>query len=475
MSLRITVIGAGPGGYTAAFDAARRGAEVTLLESKYLGGTCLNCGCIPTKTLKSSAEALETVRRAAEFGLTGGEASSVDMSAVIARKRKVTETLRGGLEKACAKLKVKVIHGRGQIVNAGLVRATLADGSVQDIEGDCIIIATGSNVLNLPSLPVDGKYILSSDEALELEYVPARLLIVGGGVVGTELAFIFRSFGSDVTIVEGQDHLLPIPSVDEEMSKLLLREAKKKKIRVELCRTVNTTKVKNNVVTAELGPSPFLDPALVPASAKKPLTLEADCIFMTIGRVPNTEGLGLSEAGIKTDKRGGYIVVNEHLETSVPGIYAIGDILGPAHIMLAHMASAEAHVAVANIFGATETPNYNVVPSGIFSSPEIGDVGLTEKQAREKGFDVVTSAFQFRELGKAQAMGELPGVFKLVANKADGKLLGAHIAGAHATDLIAECALALQLGATAADIAGTIHAHPTLAEGIMEAAAAMTE
>lgn len=474
MALRITVIGAGPGGYTAAFDAAKRGAEVTLVESRWLGGTCLNCGCIPTKTLKSSAEALETIRRAAEFGIAGAGTPTVDMPAVIARKRKVTETLQGGLEKTCAKLKVKLVMGRGQVVNAGLVKVTLADGTVQDIEGDRVIIATGSNVLNLPTLPVDGTHILSSDEALELDHVPARLVIVGGGVVGTELAFIFRAFGSEVTIVEGQNRLLPVPSVDEEMSKLLQREAKKKGIKVELARTVNATRVEDGKVFAELGPSPFLAPELVPASAKKPVTLEADCLFMTIGRVANSDGLGLAEAGIATDKRG-YITVNDHLETSVPGVYAIGDILGPARIMLAHMASAEAHVAVANIFGAEETPDYNVVPSGIFSSPEIGDVGLTEAQAEAQGYEVVTSEFQFRELGKAQAMGELPGVFKLVADKASGKLLGAHFAGAHATDLISECAIALHMGATVSDIARTIHAHPTLAEGVMEAAADIAE
>ena len=469
MALRITVIGAGPGGYVAAFDAAKRGAEVTLVESHWLGGTCLNCGCVPTKTLKSSAEALETVHRAAEFGIANAGTPTVDMPAVIERKRKVSATLRGGLEKTCQKLKVNVVMGRGKVVNANLVKVTLADGSVQDVEGDKVIIATGSNVLNLPSLPVDGKFILSSNEALELDHVPARLIVVGGGVVGTELAFIFRAFGSEVTIVEGQNRLLPVPSVDDDMSKLLLKEAKKKGIKVELCRTVEGTRVEDGKVYADLGPSPFLAPELIPASAKKPATLEADCIFMTIGRVANTDGLGLAEAGIETDKRG-YVVVNDYLETNVPGIYAIGDILGPARIMLAHMASAEAHVAVANIFGAQEKPNYDVVPSGIFVSPEIGDVGLTEAQAKAKGYDVATSEFQFRELGKAQAMGELPGMFKLVADKATGKLLGAHFAGAHATDLISETALALQLGATISDIAHTIHAHPTLAEGVMEAA-----
>jgi len=471
--MRITVIGAGPGGYTAAFAAAKRGAEVTLVEAKWLGGTCLNCGCIPTKTLKSSAEALETVQRAAEFGISGVGSPSVDMPAVMARKRKVSQILRDGLEKTCQKLKVNLVMGKARVVSASLVKVTLADGSMQDIEGDRVIIATGSRVLDLPALPVDGTCILSSNEALELEHVPGSILIVGGGVVGTELAFIFRAFGSQVTVVEGQNRLLPIPSVDEEMSKLIQREARKKGIKVELCRTVTATRVEEGRVFAELGPSPFLAPEQVPASARKPLTLEADCIFTTAGRAADTQGLGLAEAGIKTDSRG-FIVADDYLETSVPGIYAIGDVLGPSRIMLAHMASAEALTAVANIFGAKEKPDYDVVPSGIFSSPEVGDVGLTEAQARARGFDVATSEFQFRELGKAQAMGELPGLFKLVADKNSGKLLGAHFAGAHATDLIAEAALALHMGASAADIARTIHAHPTLAEGVMESASNLT-
>jgi len=227
------IIGSGPGGYRTAEYAAKNGLQVVIVESAHAGGTCLNCGCIPTKTLKSSAEALETIHRASEFGIAAEGGAVVDMPAVVARKHKVSETLQGGLEKTCAKLKVKVVMGRGQVVNAGLVKATLADGSVQDIEGDRVIIATGSDVLNLPSLPVDGKYILSSNEALELDHVPPRLVIVGGGVVGCELAFIFRAFGSQVTIVEGQNRLLPVPSVDDEMSKLLLREAKKKGIKVE--------------------------------------------------------------------------------------------------------------------------------------------------------------------------------------------------------------------------------------------------
>ncbi|MDR3175743.1 MAG: dihydrolipoyl dehydrogenase [Desulfovibrio sp.] len=469
MATRITVIGAGPGGYNAAFEAARAGVEVTLVEFARLGGTCLNTGCIPTKTLKASAEVLETVHRSKEFGLSGSCDVEVDMNAVVARKRKVTDILIGGLEKTCAKLKINLIYGRGQVINAGLVKVTKQDGSVEEVKGDKVIIATGSSTLNLPSLPVDHRYILNSDDALELDHVPASLIIVGGGIVGTELAFIYHSFGSNVTVVEGQARILPVPSIDDEMSKLIQREMKKARINVELCRTVNSTKAEGGKVKAVMGSSPFLPPEAIPASAKEETTIEADAIIVAVGRVPNTEGLGLAEAGITTDKHG-YIEVDDFLETSVPGIYAIGDVLGPFRIMLAHMAAAEGFVAARNCMGAREKPRYDVVPSGIFCTPEIADVGLTENQARDKGYEVATSLFQFRELGKAQAMGELPGVFKFIADKKTGKLLGAHIAGAHATDLIAELALALEMGATVKDIAHTIHAHPTLAEGVFEAA-----
>ncbi len=469
MALRITVIGAGPGGYTAAFEAARRGAEVSLVEARELGGTCLNRGCIPTKALKSSADALEAVKRAAEFGIAGAGAPAADMPAVLARKAKVVETLQSGLAKACAQRKVKLVEGRARLVSAALVQVASPDGGVQELASDRVILATGSSVLRLPSLPCDGKYVLTSDEALALDRVPARLLVVGGGVVGCELAFVFRAFGSQVTVVEGLDRLLPVPSIDQDMSKLLLREAKKRGIKAELCRTVAGVRIEEGRVVADLAPSPFVPEDRLPASAKKPLSLEADCVFSTVGRVPNTEGLGLAEAGVAVDARG-WIAVNASLETSLPGVYAIGDVLGPSRIMLAHMAEAEARCAAAACFGEAAEPEYAVCPSGIFTSPEIGCVGLSEEQAKAKGYDCACPQILFRELGKAHAMGELAGVFKLVADRATGRLLGAHIAGAHATDLIAEAALALHKGCTVQDLAATIHAHPTLAEGMLEAA-----
>lgn len=469
--MKLTIIGAGPGGYSAAFAAAKAGAEVTLVERAKLGGTCLHTGCIPTKTLRSSADVLDMGSRLAEFGIAGECALRADMPAVVARKCKVTATLQTGLEKTCAALKVRVVRGTAELVNAGLVRVRTAEG-VEDIAGDNVILATGSSPLELPALPVDHARVLSSDDALELQEVPASLIIVGGGVIGCELAFIYRAFGSKVTVVEGQARLLPLPSVDEELSRLMQREMKKRGIAVELARTVTAVTpagddAPGTGVSVEIGASPFVQAANPPA----PRRLEAEAVCVTVGRVPHTDGLNLAAAGVKTDGRG-WIEADDFLETSVPGVYAIGDILGPRRIMLAHMAVAEAHTAVHNILHPQDrkTQRYDVVPSAVFTAPEIGEVGLSETQARERGFAVKTAVFQFRELGKAQAMGALAGLFKIVAEEGTGRLLGVHIAGAHASDLIAEAALALQKGCTAAELYETIHAHPTLSEGLYEAA-----
>lgn len=465
--MNITIIGAGPGGYIAAFDAARRGASVTLVEKADIGGTCLNWGCIPTKTIKASAEALETAKRLGEFGIvpTEGELSrfKADMAAIVARKEKVRKVLCGGLEKTCASLKIRLLRGQAELGAGRTVLVHGADGT-EEIASDAVILATGSKVLDLPSLPVDHQYIINSDDALNLDHVPARMVIVGGGVIGCELAFIFRAFGAEVTVVEGLDRLLPIPSVDEDMSRLLQREAKKHGLKVELAKTVKSATVSDGKVTCVLGPSPF-----VPGASGAETTIETDMVLVAVGRTPNSAGLKLTEGGVEMDARG-WIKADGGMRTTAEGIYAIGDALGPARVMLAHVASAEGLCAVANCYGENRTLDYSVIPAGIFTSPEIGTVGLSESEARAQGLAVRCQVFQFRELGKAQAMGELPGMFKLVCEEGSGRILGVHIAGAHATDLIAEAALAMQKGMTAADIAHTIHAHPTLAEGVYEAA-----
>jgi dihydrolipoamide dehydrogenase len=466
---RITIIGAGPGGYTAAFAAARAGAEVTLVERAEVGGTCLHSGCIPTKTFKASSEALESAGRLGEFGIrSAGGAWPVfqaDLAAVVARKDKVRGILRGGLEKTCASLKIRLLRGRAELTG-GLGVDVRTESGVEKADADAVILAVGSRTLELPSLPFDRKRIISSDDALALQQPPRRLLIVGGGVIGCEFAFIFRSFGSEVTVVEGLSRLLPIPSIDEDMSRLLQREAKKHGIRTELAKTVKSAVVGDGGVVCTLSPSPF-----VPGATGPETEMEADMVLVAVGRSANTEGLGLDKAGVETDGRG-WIKADERMRTSAPGIFAIGDALGPAKIMLAHMATAEGLCAVSNCLGKETSLEYSVVPSAIFTSPEIGAVGLSEAEAKEKGFAVRCASFQFRELGKAQAMGELPGMFKLVCEEESGRILGAHIAGAHATDLVAEAALAVREGLTVDRIAHTIHAHPTLAEGLYEAAEA---
>ena len=464
----ITIIGSGPGGHIAAFEAARRGADVTLIEKTDVGGTCLNTGCIPTKTLKSSAEALETAGKLAQFGIAteaGEEKISfkADMAAVVARKERVRKVLCGGLEKTCASLNIRLVRGAAELAADKTVRVHTEEGT-EEIKSDNIILATGSSTLDLPSLPVDHKHIINSDDALNLDHVPNSMVIVGGGVIGCELAFIYRAFGAKVTVVEGLDRLLPIPSVDVDMSRLLQREAKKHRIKVELAKTVKSATVVDGKVSCVLGASPFVEGA-----TGEDTTLEADVVLVAVGRTPNIDGLGLDAAGVETDNRG-WIKADDGMRTTAEGIYAIGDALGPARVMLAHVASAEGLCAVENCLGADKTLDYSVIPAGIFTSPEIGTVGLSEADAISKGFDVRSQVFQFRELGKAQAMGELPGMFKLVCEKDSGKILGAHIAGAHATDLIAEAALAIEKGLTASDLAHTIHAHPTLAEGLYEVA-----
>lgn len=466
--MRLTIIGGGPGGYTAAFAAAEKGCEVTLIENSALGGTCLNRGCIPTKTMRASADAFGMASRLAEYGVMGCTAPGIDLRSVKKRKESVVSILRNGLEKTCARLRITFLHGRAKIVDAHTV-IVHSDAGDTTVSGDAVIIATGSRILELPGLAFDHKYIINSDDALELETIPSRLVIVGGGVIGCELACIYRAFGSSVTIVEGQDRLLPLPSIDKDISALLNRELRKQKIKVLTGKTLKDVSVEAGVVHGTAAPSPFVENSV--SAGKQEEHIEADMVLVTVGRLPATEGLGLEEAGIAVDERG-WIAVNERLETSVPGVYAIGDILGPSRVMLAHAASMEGLCVVDSLLGEPRLMDYGAVPSAIFTAPEIGEVGLSESQAKSAYPHVVCATVQMRELGKAHAMGELPGLFKIVVDADTSRVLGVHIAGAHASDLIAEAGLALNTKATVNDIAATIHAHPTLAEGFFEAARA---
>lgn len=466
----IVILGGGPGGYSAAFSAARKGFEVTLVEQDKVGGTCLNTGCVPTKTIKASAEVLHLSKRMAEFGLDFDGNVQPNIDAIINRKAKVCTTLRGGLEKTCKQLGVTLVKGRGKLLDNRTIEIDSPDDSPYQIKADKVILATGSRTLQIPGLPFDHTFVISSDDALECTKIPEEMIILGGGVIGCEMAGIFSEFGTKVTIVEGQGRLLPIPGIDDSISALLLKEFKKKKIKVHLNRTLEDLVIENNRASCILKDSPFSPPA----KPGKDLPLSADNVMVTVGRRPNTEDIGLDKAGVTVDERG-WIKADEGLETESPGIYAIGDVLGPSRFMLAHVATIEGLHVVDAIAGNKKAMDYRVVPSAIFTSPEIGCVGLSQRDAESAGYDIETETLLMRVLGKSQAMGELSGLCKIVADKGSGEVLGIHIASAHATDILAESTLAIQKKLSITDLADTIHAHPTLAEGIFETALAMKE
>lgn len=467
MSKSIVIIGAGPGGYVAAIRAAQLGAEVTLVEQAALGGTCLHWGCIPTKTLKTSAEVIEHFQRAAEMGVDLTGTFQANLERIMARKDAVVSLLAQGVKKILDSYRIRLVAGTATIAHPRKVWVQGTEGDLQPLETDGLIIASGSHPLDAPAFPVDGRHILSSSQALQLKKIPDSLLIIGGGVIGCEFAFIFRLLGSRVTVVEALSRLLPLPAIDEDCSAIIRREMKKRKIQVLTDKAVEKIEIIHGKVRATLGPSPFLE--RMEEKDRKPLTLDAEKVLVCIGRRPRLEGLGLEGLGLETEE-GGWIKTNEKMETNIPGVYAVGDVLGPSKIMLAHVASAEGLVAAENCLGQERTMDYEAVPSAVFTFPEVAAVGLTETQARKKGIAVRADSFPFRALGKSQAMGEIAGQVKIVSEETSGKILGVHIVGPHASDLIAEGTLALRLGATVADLARTIHAHPTLAEALMETA-----
>jgi dihydrolipoamide dehydrogenase len=451
MSLKLTIIGAGPGGYVAAIRAAQRGARVTVVEDAEVGGTCLNRGCIPTKTLIASAEALAHARRAAEFGVEIAGDVSYNLSRIRERKDKVVATQVKGIKGLFKSWGVSLIEGRGTLLPPDTVRVVQKDGTTTDVKSDRIIIATGSRPSKIPGILFDGESVITSDDAVQLKKVPKSLLIIGAGVIGSEFAFIYRTFGAEVTMVEMMPRALS--TEDEEMSGIIEREFKKAGIKL-------MTNVK--VDRVEKGAE-----GMMVATLSEGRQVKAEMVLVSIGRSMNSENLGLEIAGMIKGRRG-EIIVNEKMETSLPGIYAIGDVTGK--ILLAHVASHQGLVAVENALGGDEKMDYAVVPSGIFTMPEIGSVGLRENEAVLKGIKIRVGRFPYRALGKAHAMGEIVGMAKVIADEATDKVLGVHICGAHATDMVHEGALAIKMGATSNDLGNMIHAHPTLAEAVMEAA-----
>ena len=450
MPIKLTIIGSGPGGYVAAIRAAQQGAAVTIVESGEVGGTCLNWGSIPTKTLIASAEALERTRNAADFGIQVSGEVGYNLAKIRERKDKVVATQVKGIRGLFKSWGVNLIEGRGSLVASDTVRVVRKDGTTVDIKSDKIIVATGSRPAKLPGFPFDGESVITSDEAIQLTSIPKSLLIIGAGVIGSEFAFIYRTFGAEVTMVEMVAHA--VATEDEEISGILERELKKAKIK--LITNVKVEKVEKG------------QDGIMVAKLSNNTEVKAERILVSIGRSMNSENLGLENAGVLTGKRG-EIPVNDKMETSAPGVYAVGDVTG--NMMLAHVASHQGLVAVDNALGGDSLMDYTVVPAGIFTMPEIGSVGIREQQAIAKGIKYRVGRFQFRGLGKAHAMGEIAGMVKIIADEATDRVLGVHICGAHATDLVHEGALAITMGATAKQLGNMIHAHPTLAEGIMEA------
>lgn len=472
MAEQITIIGAGPGGYAAALRASSLGANVTLVEKEGVGGTCLNWGCIPSKIMKTTADLLLKFNEAHKYGINVQDPVALNMVALMARKQTLIQTQQQGILSQLKKARVAVLKGRAKVRTLGLVTVTDDSGTRTDISFDQLILATGTVPLNVPAFPFNGRTILSSNDLLSLTRIPESIIIVGGGVIGCEFAFILAALGSTVTVVEAMDRLLPLDSVDAACAKLLVREMKKRKIKVILDRSVTACEPHDRGVSVMVGDSPFSSPKN--NTTITPVKIEVSAMAVCIGRTPLSTDLGLDTIGLETDERG-WIPVNNAMETAVKGVYAIGDITGPSRIMLAHVATHEAMVAAENATGGTRTMSYNAVPNAIFTMPEIGTVGLSEQGCQNKGIDAQCFTVNFRTLGKAQVMGEIAGEAKIVLERPTGSVLGLHLIGPHATDLIAEGALAVKNGLTISDLAKTIHAHPTLAEIVSELALKATD
>jgi dihydrolipoamide dehydrogenase len=467
MSNQIAIIGAGPGGYVAAIRAAQLGGAVTVIESDNVGGTCLNWGCIPSKIMKATADKLEDFRRATDFGLRLEGDIALDMSLLASRKKKIIMTQAGGILNLLKKHKIAYLKGKAVITGMGQLRVHQDGDGVAQVDWDKLIIATGSRPIQMDGMPFDGSHIISSNDILHIEKVPQSIIILGGGVIGCEFAFILASMGSEVTLVEALPRLLPLPSIDISCSKVLQREMKKKKIRFLVNRSVTSAVIEDNSVWVTIGSSPF--DASITQNQIKPETVKADKLLLCVGRQPNTDSLGLETIGLEMDEKG-WIPANEQMETYVKGIYAIGDVLGPEKVMLAHVASHEGMIAAENAMGGVKQMDYRAIPNAIFTSPEVANVGLSEMQAKDTGHPVRSDTVLFRNIAKSQVMGEIAGEAKLVSRADNKTLLGVHIVGPHATELIAEATLVLQMGGTVNDFAETIHAHPTLSEVMMETA-----
>lgn len=445
--MKITIIGAGPGGYEAAIMAAKLGAEVTVIEKKEVGGTCLNIGCIPTKSLLTSADVLTTSLEAEKFGVCNDH-TTVELKQIIERKDKLVTGLVKGIEFLFESNGVNLVRGIGKLIDSKTVEVQLNDGGAEILVSDKILLATGSIPICPEMFHYDGEKVITSTEALALKTPPKSMIVVGGGVIGCELGQFFNHLGTKITIVEMADQILSFE--DESVAKQLLRQFKREKIKVLTATGVTDVKVEDSGVVVTL---------------TNGVILEAEMMLLSIGRSSYSKGLNLEASGIKVDSKG-QIEVDERLETSVKGIYAVGDLINTPY--LAHVASKEGIIAAENMLGKNKTAVHKAIPRCVYTDPQIAAVGLTEKEAQQKGINYKTGSFDFRALGKAQIIGKIQGQVKIIVDEQD-VIIGASIIGPEATDLLAELTMAVHLGLTAEVLGDVIHPHPTLSEAIMEA------
>ena len=454
----LIVIGTGPGGYVCAIRAAQLGLKVAVVEKRAThGGTCLNVGCIPSKALLHASEAYAEAGHAFE-GMGIKVAPELDLAGMLAFKDAGVKGNVDGVAFLLKKNKIDHFHGTGRIAEAGKVEVTFINGEKHAVEATAIVIATGSEVAKLPGVEIDEKRIVSSTGALSLAKVPKRLVVIGGGYIGLELGSVWSRLGSQVTVVEMLDRITP--GLDAEVARQLQRVLEKQGLKFELGAKVAGVDTKGKTLKL----------TLEPAKGGKSETLEADIVLVAIGRVPNTEGLGLAEAGIKIDNRG-RVLVDKRYETSLPGVYAIGDVIaGP---MLAHKAEEEG-VAVAEILaGQAGHVNYDVIPSVIYTAPEVASVGKTEEELKEAGIAYKTGKFPFTANGRAKVNRTTEGFVKVLADADTDRVLGVHIIGTDAGTMIAEAVVLMEFGGSAEDLARSCHAHPTLNEAVKEAALAV--
>jgi len=449
---KIAIIGSGPGGYVAALRAGQLGADTVLIEKEALGGTCLNWGCIPTKAFVRSAEVFAEIQNAKDFGIKV-EKAEVDFPAVVKRKDKIVSRLVRGIEHLLAENNVERVKGKASFISQKRLKIEKETETVE-IEAENMIIATGSQAASLPIPGADLDGILDSRSALDLEQLPESLVIVGGGIIGMEFAFIFRSFGVEVTVIEYLEQL--VTGVDADIAAELNRSARRRRISVKTSSEVKEIKKTDSGYE------------VIYQQKEKEKSARTEKVLMAVGRKPYIEGLKLENAGIEISASRKAVQVNKKMQTSTEGIYAVGDVTDK--ILLAHVASHQGIIAVENIMGMDKEMNYQAVPGAIFTSPEIGTVGLTESEAEAEGIDYRIGTFPFAASGKVMAVGEREGMVKIISEKKSDRIIGAALIGIESSDLIAELTLAVNLGLTAENLRETIHAHPTTAEVIHEAA-----